>query len=51
MAFQELRKSMTVVTGMSLGMGEPSGEQLNRAENAQKVWEESKRRTEIWLDE
>ncbi len=50
-AFQELRKSMTVVTGMFLGKGGPSEKQLDHAENAQKAWEESKRQIEAWLEE
>jgi hypothetical protein len=50
-AFQELRESMTVVTGLFLGQGGPSVEEMERAETARTAWEESKRRIEVWLDE
>ena len=50
-AFQELRKSMTVVTGMFLGKDGPSEEQLDRAQNAQKAWDESERQIEAWPEE
>ena len=50
-AFQELRKAMTVVTGMSLGQGGPSEEQMDEAETARKAWEDSVRQLNVWLDD
>ena len=50
-AFQELRKAMAIVTGMSLGQGDPSEEQMNRAKTTRKAWEASMRQMNVWLDE
>ncbi len=50
-AFQELRKAMAIVTGMSLGQGDPSEEQMDRAKTTRKAWEASMRQMNVWLDE